>query len=115
MGKARKFNEASILPVLSDLEASGLTLRDFAAQRGLSAATLYRWRARMRVSRREKRRSRDTPRFLEVSVPPGASPAQDPGFYELVLQDPLSCRLRIPCGFEAQDLERLLSVVLKSC
>ena len=49
MSEARRFNEVSILPVLSDLEASSLTLREFAVQRGLSAEILYRWRARMRV------------------------------------------------------------------
>jgi len=69
----------------------------------------------MRVSKSGRKTSPKTPRFLEVSVSPGASPAQDAGFYELVLQAPLSCSLRIPCGFEAEDLERLLSVVLKSC
>jgi len=42
MSKVKRFNPFSILPVL---KASGLTIREFPVQRGLSVAILYRWHA----------------------------------------------------------------------
>jgi hypothetical protein len=47
-------------PVVREFEASGLTLRQFAALRGLNPSTLGWWRSRLR---------QQPPAFVEVSLP----------------------------------------------
>ena len=85
---------------------SGLSARQFAEELGVSASTLTYWGWRFRKVAPRSRRGRgkpalDTPRFIEVS----AGVVEDQRF-ELELAD--GRRLRIPNGFDAAALQRLL-------
>lgn len=88
---------------------SGLTAREFAESIGVKAATLTHWAWRVGREGRGRGRTEQRPvavsaRFVEVI----AAAAGDERF-ELELGN--GRRLRIPTGFEAAALERLLVVV----
>lgn len=97
---------------------SGLTAREFAAKHGFKAATLSHWSWRLGQEKSREagppvqpgRRSARVPSaplaplsFIEVS------PALAEERFELELTD--GRRLRIPSGFEATALQRLLGVL----
>jgi len=102
--------------LIAELEQSGEDLRSFCGARGLHPPRLQWWRWRLRVSRAvEAKPHGEKPRpgtretalaFGEVSLP-GARAAID-GF-ELRWSDGLT--LRVPTGFDAAALRRLLSVL----
>lgn len=88
---------------LADWRRSGLTVRAYCAQRGLPEANFYAWRRELR--RRDERRAAGTTAattFVPVRVlpPPVAAPL------ELLLRD--GRVLRIPAGFDADTLRRVL-------
>jgi len=97
--------EQEMRVLLAEQESSGLTVRDFAEQRGLKKASLYWWRSELRRRDRES-----TPRgdFIEV----GHAPYDDSGL-EVVVTD---CDLRIVIGadFDEQVLIRLVAA-LQQC
>lgn len=89
---------------------SGLTAREFAAETGLNAGTLQYWAWKLRREARKQRKPQASDAstaltFVELSHPPAA---QDAAPFEL-----LSGKLvvRIPPQFDAEALERLLSVM----
>jgi len=97
---------------------SGLTAKEYAAELGINAQSLAWWKWRLssaatapRVHPRVQRRARKaspTPiaplTFVEL---PAAAAGAD--MLELVL--PSSVRIRLPTGFDAQALGRLLDVL----
>jgi len=96
--------------LVEEQESSGLTVRAFALERGVSAWALYGWRQRLGRSRRRRRRIEDRgeSKFVAVDVVAGSAS----GEIEVVLGD--GVRVRLP---SSTSLERLLGLVqgLRAC
>ncbi len=75
---------------LESWDASGLTLRGFAAREGLNPNTLWGWKRRLRGTRTS------APSFVPVSVTP--TKAESASVFELVVGDGVV--LRIPAHFD---------------
>ena len=99
--------------VVQEQEQSGQTVKAFAAYRGVSLYTLYWWRSRL--SRQSAATSappaapalvqiavRDDRRFCDDAKPRTAA-------FEVNLRDDLM--IRVPAGFDAGDLRRLLEAL----
>ena len=99
-----KTAEAKWRRLVEEQKESGESVQRFAAERGLSAATLYWWRSRLRRA--------EQAHLVPVEVIDTASPVGQAGF-ELELRD--AVRLRIPPGFDSTDLRRLLHVLAQPC
>ena len=98
--------EEYVRQVLARWEGSGLTKVAFCRREGISTVALRRWLGEFREGVLRPRGG-----FVEVRLP---SPVAPPASFELDLAS--GRRLRIPAGFEARDLERLLAVVeRRSC
>jgi transposase len=96
---------------------SGLTAKEFAAEIGINAHSLSWWRWRLESvpsatprTRRRARKANKAPAisaepmtFVELPSPVAAEP------FEVVL--PSSLRVRVPAGFDAATLRRLLDVL----
>lgn len=100
--------------VLEQQATSGLSVTDYAAVAGVSAWTLYQWRRRLApVAPAGRKCDRaTTPRLIEVSIarPPARSTVSD-----LVVRVCEGRRsIAVPCGFNDEDLRRLV-LVLESC
>ena len=87
---------------INQWRASGLSVRAFCAQRGLSSASFYHWRRVL------ARRAAEEPAFVPVQVVADAVPTQ-PSALEVVLTDGRA--VRIAPGFDAATLRRLLAVL----
>ncbi len=95
---------------------SGLTAREFAAELGIKAHSLTWWKWRLsgkakapeepRPRRRAARRASAPATALTFVEMPSAVTTEP---FELVL--PTSLRIRVPAGFDAASLRRLLDVV----
>lgn len=98
--------------LLLEQEASGKTLRAFARERGLSAWTLYGWRAKLGRTRRRGRAAKGVERtggLVAVEVIGRGGVAGD---FEVVLSDGL--RLRVPRDVGVARLVELVRE-LRSC
>jgi len=80
-------------------EKSGLTVREFAATRGIPATTLYWWRSTLR---------RDTTDLVPVEVVEGNAVDDDrrDAAFELRVNDAMTLQIR--AGFDEAELRRLL-------
>jgi hypothetical protein len=98
--------------LLAEQKASGLSLRAFAAARGLSQWTLYGWRSRLSRSGSTGSPARRPAGFVAVDIVGSRETADDPTRVEVVLAD--GCR-----GIAPRDgaRERLAEWVraLRSC
>ena len=83
-------------------QTSGLSVRAFCGRHGLTEVSFYAWRRRLR-----QRPSAGT-RFLPVSIGVDPEPVAAAAL-ELVLSG--ERRLRVPPGFDAATLRRLLAVL----
>jgi hypothetical protein len=105
----RKYwNESDARAVLDAWRASGLRLSAFARERGLSSKRLIRWRERL-----EPAGSASTPvAFHPVQLfglPESRRVTGGVDRIEIVLGD--GCEIRVPQGFAAEDLSRVLDVL----
>jgi transposase len=91
--RRRRWSAADASAVLKEVAASGLSLREFAAQANLSAQRLYRWRRQLESS------PAAPPLFVEVR-PTGT------GGVEVVLRS--GHVLRIGPGFDEETVVRLV-------
>jgi transposase-like protein len=104
---------AHYVKLLDEFERRGGSLAAFAAERGLSAWTLYGWRRRLgRVRRRSKRTSSLVAVDVLEPVAPARSEPEAVSAFELIMSD--GCRVRVPGNFSTRGLRELLSV-LRSC
>ena len=92
--------------VLETFTSSGLSVRQFCQQEGLSEASFYSWRKRL--STHQKPDTNQTPLqpepFIQVSMPPAK-----PMGLELVLSS--GHTLRIPVGVDRQTLTAVMSAL----
>jgi hypothetical protein len=100
--------------LLAEQEASGLSLRAFAASRGLSQWTLYGWRSRLlrSKSRRSAARARRPAGFVPVDIIGSRETADDPTRFEVVLAD--GCRVIAPRDVALERLAELVRA-LRAC
>jgi transposase-like protein len=83
--------------------SSGLTVREFAEIRGISAATLYWWRSKLR---------QESTQLVAVEVVEHeiCTPQRDePPAFELQIDG--SVTLRVPSGFDEAELRRLIRAI----
>ena len=104
MSKQTEERRAQVDQWIQEQEASGLTVKEFAKQRGISPWTLYDWKRKRRlVTRRRVRQS-----FVEVQVV--AEPRAD----AITIELGAGVRLHVAQGFDEGHLRRLVAV-LRSC
>jgi len=96
---------------LEDLAASGLSVAAYAAQIGVTPATLYQWRRRLSSSG-DAVVGGDRGRLVEVTIGGRSSTCRDVGMVVHV-GGGRRC-IEVPRGFDSEDLRRLV-VVLESC
>lgn len=106
--------EAYYRQLLTEQEASGQSLRAFAAERGLSPWTLYGWRVKLGRARPRRGSRRAEPKesgsgFVAVDVVGGARGVSD---IEVVLAD--GCRVCLPRDMAIEKLTQLVRA-LRSC
>jgi hypothetical protein len=87
---------------IGEWRMSGLSVRAFCAQHGLSSASFYHWRRVL------ERRAAEEPAFVPVQVVADDTPAQTSAL-EVVLLDGRT--VRVAPGFDAATLQRLLAVL----
>ena len=97
--------DEDIRKLLLEQEASGLSVAAFARERGVPSWTLYGRRRRLR---KHKASAKDAD-FVQVHIRP-VQPV--PSAIEVDLKTGM--RVRVPTGFDADELRRLLGV-LASC
>jgi transposase len=88
---------------ISQWRASGLSVRAFCAQYGLTPASFYHWRRVL-----ERRPAEEPAAFVPVQVVADAVPTQASAL-EVVLADGRT--VRVAPGFDAATLRRLLAVL----
>jgi hypothetical protein len=88
------------------LERSGLSIRTFAAREGLKAGSLSRWKSKIRRERQVGAAAVTPLRFVELTAARPATPAP---VFEVLLRSGRT--VRVPDGFEAGELARLVSVL----
>ena len=102
----RRRSRAEADQLLTEFEVSGLTAVEFCRQKGLSLATLARYRKRQADAS-----AAPANRWLQVEVSGGGA-ARDSGANSgLVLALPSSRRIEVGHGFDAPTLVQLLGVL----
>ena len=120
--KASK-TEARWRRLIAEQERSGRSVREFAEEKGVSAWSLYGWRSRLGIVRGPKRSERRAVRvhdatsdaeLVAVDVVGGGSDGvvEAQRLLEVEVGD---VRIRVPRGFDAEELGRLVSVLRASC
>ncbi len=110
MGKARKSDTEQRQfwrMVLETFQSSGLSVRQFCRQEGLSGPSFYSWRRRLTQARNSDYDSKSEAQpeaFIRVSMPPS-----QPGSLELVLA--AGHTLRIPSNIDDAFLTGVLSAL----
>ena len=99
--------ELEIRALVREHDRRGVSWASLAEREGMALGTLSWWRSEIR--RRDRERTRlEVDRFVEVDVAASGIPVSMPSF-ELALPD--GRVLRIPAGFDLEDLRRLLTAL----
>ena len=94
--------------IIGEQEKSGLTVREFAATRGIAAGTLFWWRSRLR------RKGLSTDALVPVEVVDAVADNDNkPRVLELQVRDDIV--LRLPHDFDEGALRRVLTVLGRPC
>jgi transposase-like protein len=88
--------------LLEEQEDRGLSMAEFAEEVGVSAATLYSWRLRLRGQGQQAK-------LLEVDLVEGESRTRKQGAFTLKVSDRIS--LEVPSDFDEGALARLLGLL----
>ncbi|WP_131282648.1 IS66 family insertion sequence element accessory protein TnpA [Blastopirellula marina] len=104
VAKERRWRE-----LFSGHAKSGLSVRAFCLQRGVSEASFYAWKREL--ARRDDEAGGASPRFVEVMVGDGAASAE-----KLSMSAPLQIhlagvRIEVPAGFDAETLKAAIAVL----
>jgi transposase-like protein len=99
----RRWREADAQLVIKASQESGMSLSRFARKHGLQPARIWRWSARLRD------RANGSVLFHPVRVVETPDGNHSAGSIEVVLPD--GRRVRVPEGFAAADLARVLAVL----
>ncbi len=94
--------------ILEQFHASGLSVAAFCRLHHLPAGSLYAWR-RTLADRDRRAAAAEPPQFVPVLLSATAMPGDAPAALELLL--PQGRVLRVPAGFDADSLRRLLAVL----
>ncbi len=104
--------------LVAELDASGLTQREFAEKRGVPAGTVSFWKHELKkrdaaAKARKSKKKPSKPKFVPVSVVPAPKPVEPAAKaaegYEIVLgPDRL---LRLPAGFDEGRVAALVRAV----
>lgn len=97
--------------LLADQEASGLSVAEYAAEVGVTSATLYNWRRRLGSKRRRHRG--EGAGLVRVHVKADVH-RPDAAAKALVIRVGGGRSIDVPPGFDAGELARVLEV-LESC
>lgn len=95
--------------ILEDQAESGLSMKHYAAQIGLSEWTLYRWRRKL--TRAGDAGQAESRRLVEVEIAPRSN-AVSSGLVVQVCDGRRS--IAVPAGFDVDELRRLIATV-ESC
>lgn len=95
--------------VIDEFERSEMTVGEFAQARGFSKWQIYEWRRRIRRLREEEGKSGPGDSLFVAVHSAGLSSGER---FELELSH--GRRVRVPTGFNAGDLRRLIEVI-ESC
>ena len=104
--------------LLAELDASGLSQREFAEKRGVPAGTLSCWKHQLKqreaaAKGRKIKKKSSKPKFVPVSVVEAAKPAEPVAktteSYEIVLGPDRV--LRLPAGFDEARVAALVRAV----
>lgn len=98
--------EARWRALIAEQERRGEGVAEFAKRRGVSPATLYWWRSRLR------QRSKERLRLVPVELEP-ATPGRRCGEFTVELRGGRA--VRVAGGFDADELARLIVVVERAC
>lgn len=98
----RYWREAEARVVVGAWRRSGISLARFAREHRVEAARVARWAARLRAAE-------GAIRFHPVRVVGAALEGEGSAPLEIVLRD--GRRVRVPRGFDAEDLHRVLEVL----
>jgi len=114
MARARQRGgrEAEYRRLFARQARSGLSAREFAEREGIAVQTFYWWRCELRRRERAQPTRQDEPEFVEVSLNPSTPTAWVEG---IDVQLPDGVLIRVPSGFDEDDLVRVLSVLRRSC
>ena len=96
--------------VLETFKSSGLTVRQFCKQEGLSEQTFYFWRKKLAVSNKtteDEQKDISSSAFIEVAMP-----KNDPVALELVLSS--GNTLKISSGADSKTLTSVFSALSKA-
>jgi hypothetical protein len=104
--------------LIEDRAASGKSLRDFAAEKGVVASTLAWWGSE--IKRREAcraghslpRRPEKKPKPIPL-VPVTLAESNDCSVFEVAL--PSGAAVRVPATFDTDSLRRLVAVLEETC
>jgi len=94
-----KTTEAKWRRLIAAQSKSGLTVREFAAAEGITAATLYWWRSKLR---------RDRTQLVPVEVVESGADHRSGASGSFEVQVDGSVTLRVPPGFDEAELRRLI-------
>lgn len=111
--------EARWRRLIAEQERSGSSVREFATAKGISAWSLYGWRSRLGVAgggargRTGRRRDAEEAELVAVDVVDGGRgvAASEP---QLLIEFG-DVRVRVPQGFDADEVARLVRVLRASC
>lgn len=97
-----KTTEAKWRRLIAAQSKSGLTVREFAAAEGITAATLYWWRSKLR------RDGRGGTKLVPVEVVEHRADIETAVLGGFELQVDGAMTLRVPTGFNEAELRRLI-------
>jgi hypothetical protein len=102
----RRRSRAEAEQVAGEYEASGLSRVEFCRRRGLSLATLARYR-----KRQTQGKAVPGQRWLAVEAAGANSTLESRGSSGLAVALPGGCRIEVRCGFDSRTLVQLLGVL----
>jgi hypothetical protein len=111
------WREAEARLVVQAWRASGQSVEDFAAAHGLRGRRLSRWTRRLGQPRRRPSEPQTKPSPVKLHFHPVELVRGDQSVRDVAIEISLGekWRVRVPSGFAAEDLERVLQLLAGRC